>query len=91
MKLGRNKHQGQAQIDWINAKLEYSEKSGFTIDSKEHILKQSKSLLYDFNPNSENIISDHNWSNKMKKWKTFAKRIVINKSMETVYYESLKR
>jgi hypothetical protein len=33
------------QIDWIRAKLEQSENSGFTTDSKEEILKQSKELL----------------------------------------------
>ncbi len=33
------------QIDWINTKLEKAENSGFTNDSKEQILKQSKSLL----------------------------------------------
>ena len=33
------------QIDWIRAKLEQAENSGFTNDSKEQILKQSKSLL----------------------------------------------
>ena len=35
----------QVQIDWIRAKLEKAENSGFTNDSKEQILAQSKSLL----------------------------------------------
>ncbi len=43
--LIRQARQQQAQIDWIRAKLEKSERSGFTSDSKEEILKQSKSLL----------------------------------------------
>jgi antitoxin ParD1/3/4 len=38
----RNQH---AHIDWIRAKLEDSEKSGFTSDTKQQILKQSKSML----------------------------------------------
>ncbi|MDX2189758.1 MAG: type II toxin-antitoxin system ParD family antitoxin [Bacteroidota bacterium] len=38
------RHQ-QVQIDWLKAKLEKAEKSGFTIDTKEQILNQSKSLL----------------------------------------------
>lgn len=37
----------QSQIDWLRAKLEQAEKSRFTEDSKEQILKQSKSLLND--------------------------------------------
>ena len=35
----------QAKIDWISAKLEKAEQSGFTSDSKHDILAQSKSLL----------------------------------------------
>ena len=35
----------QAQIDWIRAKLDKAENSGFTSDTKEQILKHSKSLL----------------------------------------------
>lgn len=38
------RHQ-QAQIDWVRSKLEKSEASGFTADSKEDILAQSKSLF----------------------------------------------
>ena len=43
--LIRQARKQQAQIDWIRAKLEKSEKSGFTDDTKDQILKQSKSLL----------------------------------------------
>jgi len=43
--LIRQARQQQAQIDWISSKLERAEKSGFTSDSKEQILAQSKSLL----------------------------------------------
>ncbi len=35
----------QAQVDWIRVKLENAEQSGFTSDTKEQILKQSKALL----------------------------------------------
>jgi antitoxin ParD1/3/4 len=35
----------QAHFDWLGANLEKSEKSGFTSDSKEQILKESKTLL----------------------------------------------
>ncbi len=45
--LIRQARKQQAQIDWIRAKLEKSEKSGFTNDTKEQILKKSKSLLND--------------------------------------------
>ena len=43
--LIRQARKQQAQIDWIKAKLEKSEGSGFTEDTKDQILKQSKSLL----------------------------------------------
>lgn len=43
--LIRQARKQQANIDWIRAKLEISEKSGFTTDTKEQILKQSKTLL----------------------------------------------
>lgn len=43
--LIRQARKQQVQIDWITAKLDRSEESGFTEDSKEQILKQSKSLL----------------------------------------------
>ena len=45
--LIRQARKQQVQIDWIRAKLEKAENSGFTMDSKENILAQSKSLLYD--------------------------------------------
>jgi len=38
------RHQ-QVQIDWIRAKLEKAENSGFTNNSKAEILAKSKSLL----------------------------------------------
>jgi antitoxin ParD1/3/4 len=43
--LIRQARKQQVQIDWIRAKLEKAENSGFTSDSKEQILAQSKSLL----------------------------------------------
>ena len=43
--LIRQARKQQVQIDWIRAKLDKSEKSGFTDNTKEQILKQSKSLL----------------------------------------------
>lgn len=43
--LIRQARQQQAQIDWVRAKLERAEKSGFTLDSKEEILAQSKQML----------------------------------------------
>ena len=43
--LIRQARNQQVQIDWIRAKLDKSESSGFTDDSKKQILKQSKSLL----------------------------------------------
>jgi len=45
--LIRQARKQQAQIDWISSKLDKAEKSGFTSDSKEQILAQSKSLLND--------------------------------------------
>jgi antitoxin ParD1/3/4 len=44
--LIRQARNQQAQIDWIRAKLEKSESSGFTTETKEQILEQSKALLY---------------------------------------------
>jgi len=32
----------QVQIDWIRAKIDKAEKSGYTTDNKEEILKESK-------------------------------------------------
>lgn len=43
--LIRQARQQQLQIDWIRAKLDRAENSGFTDDSKDQILNQSKSLL----------------------------------------------
>ena len=43
--LIRQARKQQVQIDWIKAKLVKSENSGFTDDSKEQILKLSKSLI----------------------------------------------
>jgi len=43
--LIRQARKQQAHIDWIRAKLDKSERSGFTDNSKEQILSQSKSLL----------------------------------------------
>jgi antitoxin ParD1/3/4 len=43
--LVRQARKQQVQIDWIRAKLVKSERSGFTNDTKEQILKQSKTLL----------------------------------------------
>ena len=43
--LIRQARQQQVQIDWIRAKLDRAENSGFTDDGKDQILTQSKSLL----------------------------------------------
>ena len=43
--LIRQARKQQVQIDWIRAKLEKAEIGGFTNDSKEQILAQSKSIL----------------------------------------------
>lgn len=43
--LIRQARNQQKQIDWIAAKLDKAEKYGFTSDSKEQILSQSKGLL----------------------------------------------
>ena len=45
--LIRQARKQQVQIDWIRAKLDKSERSGFTDNTKEQILKQSKSMLND--------------------------------------------
>ena len=44
--LIRQARKQQAQVDWIRLKLEKSEQSGFTNDTKEQILNQSKSMLH---------------------------------------------
>jgi antitoxin ParD1/3/4 len=43
--LIRQARKQQIQVDWIREKLDKSERSGFTNDTKAQILKQSKSLL----------------------------------------------
>lgn len=43
--LIRQARKQQKEIDWIRARLVKAEKSGFTSDSKEQILAESKSLL----------------------------------------------
>lgn len=43
--LIRQARKQQAEVDWIRLKLEESENSGFTNETKEQILKQSRSLL----------------------------------------------
>ncbi len=43
--LIRQARKQQVQIDWVRAKLEKAENSGFTKDNKNEILAQSKSLL----------------------------------------------
>ena len=45
--LIRQARKQQAKIDWIAAKLERAEKSGFTSDSKEQILAESKKQMND--------------------------------------------
>ena len=37
----------QITIDWIKAKLEKAEKSGFSKDNKEQILAQARSIIND--------------------------------------------
>ena len=43
--LIRQARSQQKKIDWIKAKIERAENSGFTTDSKDEILAHSKSLL----------------------------------------------
>jgi antitoxin ParD1/3/4 len=43
--LIRQARKQQIQIDWLRAKIEKAEISGFTNDNKQEILNQSKSLL----------------------------------------------
>lgn len=43
--LIRQARQQQIQIDWIRAKLDRAESGGMTDDTKDEILKHSKSLL----------------------------------------------
>jgi antitoxin ParD1/3/4 len=43
--LIRQARKQQAEIDWIRIKLEKSEKSGFTANTKEQLLAEAKALL----------------------------------------------
>lgn len=43
--LIRQARKQQRQIDWIGSKIEIAEKSGFTNQTKEQILAESKSIL----------------------------------------------
>ena len=43
--LIRQARKQQVQIDWIRAKLENAESSGFTNDTKSQILEESKARL----------------------------------------------
>ncbi len=43
--LIRQARKQQVEIDWIRVKLEKAEQSGFTDQSREQILAQSKTLL----------------------------------------------
>jgi len=43
--LIRQARKSQAQIDWIRAKVERAEKSGFTGNSQEEIRQQAKDLI----------------------------------------------
>jgi antitoxin ParD1/3/4 len=43
--LIRQARKAHAQIDWIKAKLDRAEKSGFTEDSKEDIRQQAKNMM----------------------------------------------
>ncbi len=43
--LIRQARKQQVQIDWIRAKLEKAERSGFIDDTKDQILKESKTRL----------------------------------------------
>ena len=43
--LVRQARKQQRQIDWIKAKLDRAEKSGFTDDNQSAILKQARDML----------------------------------------------
>lgn len=45
--LIRQARKQQVEINWIRAKLEKAENSGFTTETRNEILAQSKSLLND--------------------------------------------
>jgi antitoxin ParD1/3/4 len=44
--LIRQARKQQIQIDWLNKKLDRAEQSGFTEQSKEEILRESKKRLH---------------------------------------------
>ena len=46
--LIRQARNQQIEIDWIKAKLDKAENSGFSNDSKEQILAQAKSIINDW-------------------------------------------
>jgi antitoxin ParD1/3/4 len=43
--LIRQARKQQKQVDWIRMRLNQAEKSGFAVETKEEILRQSKNLL----------------------------------------------
>ena len=43
--LIRQARNQQKQVDWIRMKLDQAEKSGFTVEAKEEIIRQSKVLF----------------------------------------------
>ena len=45
--LIRQARNQQIEIDWIRAKLDKAENSGFSNDSKEQILAQAKAIIND--------------------------------------------
>lgn len=45
--LIRQARNQQREIDWIRMKLEKAEQSGFTNETRDQILKQSKDLLHE--------------------------------------------
>lgn len=44
--LVRQARKQQIEVDWLRTKLEKAERSGFTTDSKQQILKESKALFH---------------------------------------------
>lgn len=44
--LIRQARKQQVQIDWIKSKIEEAEESGFTNDTKDQILRESKARLH---------------------------------------------
>jgi antitoxin ParD1/3/4 len=43
--LIRQARKQQKQVDWIRMRLDQSEKSGFAVETKEEILRQSQALF----------------------------------------------